>query len=195
MKYAAFLFTILFYLQVNGQKASLPSYAPGTVFARAEYGAQQNFDEEKSLGLQIHEVGVAFGQDVQSGNSANLYLEGRLGLRLDQHLCLIAYGLSNAWDFNIGGTPNQGNTNILSGSYGQKINLFDRIETEAYLGISYLNQKTENGNNESWGLPLTVVVDKPIFPSVSLGLIGQLQPTTKKGRAFIGLKISYDLNH
>ena len=195
MKHAAFLFTLLFCLQVNGQMAHRPSYAPGTHIARADHSTQEDINEEKSLGLQIHEVGVAMGQDFPSGDSANLYLEGRLGLRLNRHLWLVAYGLSNPWDFNIGGAPNQGNTNSLSGSYGQKLNLFDRLETEAYLGISYLVQKTENGNDHFWGLPLTLVVDKPIFESFSLGLVGQLQPTTKKGRAFIGLKISYDLNH
>ena len=56
-------------------------------------------------------------------------------------------------------------------------------------------QKTEHGHDHFWGLPLTLVVDKPIFESFAWGLVGQLQPTTKKGRAFIGLKISYELNH
>ncbi len=54
--------------------------------------------------------------------------------------------------------------------------------------------KSEGGNETFLGLPLTVVLDKPIFNDFSLGLVGQLQPTTKKERALIGLKLSYGLN-
>lgn len=192
MKHAAFLFTTLFCLQVYGQNIKASAYAPGTLISSAETNPQEDPNEENSLSLQVNEIGVAFGQDFPSGDSANMYFEGRLGLSQGKNLWVLAYGLSNPWDFNIGGASNQGNTSILSGSFGQKFNLFEEIQTQAYLGISYLNQKTENGHNQFWGFPLTLIIDKPIVHSFSLGLIGQLQPTTKKGRALIGLKISYD---
>lgn len=194
MKQIAFLLILLHTAQVYSQNQTPSWGAPGTITHYGLNNAQNDSNTLETDRLEISEIGVTFGQDFVSGDKGHMYLESRLGMSYGNNLWTLIYGLSNPWDFSIGGSPNVGNTNILSGSYGQKLNLFQGIETEVYLGLSYLNVKTEEGNETFWGLPLTVVLDKPIFNAFSIGLVGQLQPTTKKGRALIGLKLSYGLN-
>lgn len=194
MKQIAFILGFLCTLHVYSQTLNSPRTAPGIILADGYGAPAYDSDDAQAQGVKINEMGVLFGQDFPSGDKAHMYLEGRLGLSHGKHLWALAYGLSNPWDFSLGGSPNVGNTSILSAAYGQSLNLFQGIETKAYLGLSYLTKKIEDGHETSWGLPLTLVIDKPILPSLALGLIGQLQPTSKKGRALIGLKLSYNLN-
>ena len=194
MKQISFLLAALCTLGLYSQNPYSSLTAPGTINDHSYTKTQNESNTTDSKGIKINELGAVFGQEFPSGASAHMYLEGRLGMSYGKHKWLLSYGLSNPWDFGIGGSPNVGNTSIFSGAYGQNLDLFETIETQAYLGVSYLSLKTEEGNESFWGLPLTIVLDKPIFKSLSLGLIGQLQPTTKKGRALVGLKLSYDLN-
>lgn len=193
MKQIAFFMAVLCVAQVFGQNPELSIASPGADNTLYYSNVQNQNDVSQSRGLHMNEVGITLGQDFPSGDNPHMYLEGRLGLRRGKHLWVLAYGHSNSWDFGVGESSNIGNTNILSGSYGQSLEIFEGFSTQAYLGVSYLRQKTSDGDQFYWGLPLTLVVNKPIFRSISLGLVGQLQATTKKGRAMIGLKLSYDL--
>lgn len=194
MKPLALLLTVLFTLQLSSQNQDSILSSPGSIGLQNYSDNQNEPADPESQRFKLKEFGITFGQDFPSGDSAHMYLDGRLGMSYGKHLGLVSYGLSNPWDFGIGGSPNLGNTSIFAAAYGQNLNLFDGFETEAYLGVSYLSVETEEGSESFWGLPLTLVLDKPIFDSLSLGLVGQLQPTTKKARALFGLKVSYDLN-
>lgn len=194
MKPLALLLTVLFTLQLSSQNQDSILSSPGSIGLQSYSDNQNEPADPESQRFKLKEFGITFGQDFPSGDSAHMYLDGRVGISYGKHLGLVSYGLSNPWDFGIGGSPNLGNTSIISAAYGQNLKLFEGFETEAYLGVSYLSVKTEEGSESFWGLPLTLVLDKPIFDSLSLGLVGQLQPTTKKARALFGLKVSYDLN-
>lgn len=194
MKFITLLFGLIFWAQTYSQEIQRPLLTPGTVFVDHKYNSIQDNIDNQDKSLSIDKIGLLLGQDIPSGSSANIYVEGRIGMSYGRHQWLLAYGLSNPWDFNLGGAPNQGNVTLLSGSYGQDLNLFDGIDTEVYLGLSYISQKTQSTGNKYWGLPLTFVVSKTIIQSCSLGLIGQLQPTTKQSRALFALSVNYSLN-
>lgn len=194
MKPLIFLLGLLGTLQVYSQNPNPPLTLPGSSQPFETYDSQDYSSQTQSSSLSITEIGAVFGQDFPSGNSAHMYLESRLVLSHGNQLWALSYGLSNPWDFGIGSPTNTGNTSIISAAYGRELNLFAGLETQAYLGLSHLSIKTEEGSDSFWGLPLTLVVDKPIFQTLTLGLVGQLQPTTKKGRALFGLKLSYHFN-
>lgn len=194
MKYITLLLSLVFWAQTYSQEFQRLPLTPGAVAADQNYNSAQKDLDNQDESLSIDKIGLVLGQDLPSGSSSNIYVEGRLGMSYGRHLWLLSYGLSNPWDFNLGGAPNQGNVTLLSGSYGQDLSLFDGINTEVYLGLSYISQKTQNASNKYLGLPLTLVVSKTIVQSCSLGLIGQLQPTTKQARALFGLSLNYTMN-
>ncbi len=136
IKQIAFLFVLWCTAQVYSQNQTPSWGAPGTITLYGLNNAQNDSNSFETDRLDIGEIGFTFGQDFVSGDKAHMYLEGRLGMSYGNNLWTLSYGLSNPWDFSIDGSPNSGNTNILSCAYGQSLNLFQGIETEVYLGLS-----------------------------------------------------------